>query len=98
MDNVTHDKQAVTGTALGELLEQVERDHGHEGASEMSDHLRDRMAEQAKPSKAPASTTGLLDLPTFTGARIGFSNKPASRDACQLTTVHLLYTVTTTGR
>ncbi|WP_172582836.1 hypothetical protein [Subtercola boreus] len=48
MDNDTHDKQAAPGTDLGELLEQVERDHGHEGASAMSDHLRDRMAETSE--------------------------------------------------
>ena len=32
---------------LAGLIEQVEQDHGDEGAGAMADHLRDRMAETA---------------------------------------------------
>ncbi|MBA8813823.1 hypothetical protein [Frigoribacterium faeni] len=36
---------ATNGEKLHGLIEQVENDHGHEGAGAMADHLRDRMDE-----------------------------------------------------
>lgn len=37
--------EASNDDELGGPIEQVEQDHGHEGAAAMADHLRDRMAE-----------------------------------------------------
>jgi hypothetical protein len=42
MDGAT---EATNHEKLSGLIEQVDRDHGHEGAAAMADHLRDRMDE-----------------------------------------------------
>jgi len=41
---------------LAGLIEQVEHDHGGEGAGAMADHLRDRMAETAAEPEEPGDT------------------------------------------
>lgn len=38
-------EEATNGEKLSGLIEQVEHDHGDEGAESMADHLRDRMEE-----------------------------------------------------
>lgn len=38
---------------LSGLIEQVEHDHGHEGAASMADHLRDRMDETRTADEEP---------------------------------------------
>lgn len=38
-------EEATNEEKLHGLVEQVEHDHGHEGAGAMADHLRDRMDE-----------------------------------------------------
>lgn len=42
MDGAT---DATNHEKLSGLIEQVNHDHGHEGAASMADHLRDRMDE-----------------------------------------------------
>ncbi|WP_420366011.1 hypothetical protein AAEP80_03795 [Curtobacterium sp. L3-7] len=42
MDGAT---EATNHEKLSGLIEQVDQDHGHEGAAVMADHLRDRMDE-----------------------------------------------------
>lgn len=42
MDGAT---EATNHEKLSGLIEQVNHDHGHEGAAAMADHLRDRMDE-----------------------------------------------------
>jgi hypothetical protein len=43
---------------LKNLIEQVDRDHGSEGAGSMADHLRDRMAETHVEPEAPTDGQG----------------------------------------
>jgi hypothetical protein len=45
---------ATNEEKLHGLIEQVEQDHGDEGAAAMSDHLRDRMAETGVEPEDPA--------------------------------------------
>lgn len=45
------DKEKLAG-----LIEQVDQDHGGEGAGAMADHLRDRMAETAAAPEEPGDT------------------------------------------
>jgi hypothetical protein len=52
MDGAT---EATNSEKLSGLVEQVEQDHGHEGAGAMADHLRDRMAETATEPEDPAT-------------------------------------------
>ncbi|MBD8704547.1 hypothetical protein SOM11_06565 [Frigoribacterium sp. CFBP9039] len=50
MDGAT---EATNDEKLSGLIEQVEQDHGHEGAGAMADHLRDRMDEtKTEPENA----------------------------------------------
>jgi hypothetical protein len=48
-DASQHDK-------LAGLIEQVEHDHGDEGAGVMADHLRDRVAETQAEPEEPGDT------------------------------------------
>lgn len=52
MDGAT---EATNSEKLSGLVEQVEQDHGHEGAGVMADHLRDRMAETNTEPEDPAT-------------------------------------------
>ena len=45
---------ATAEEKLHGLIEQVEHDHGDEGAGAMADHLRDRVAETEAASEEPA--------------------------------------------
>jgi hypothetical protein len=47
---------ATNKDKLAGLIEQVEHDHGDEGAGAMADHLRDRMAETEVVPEDPADT------------------------------------------
>ncbi|MFZ7088872.1 hypothetical protein [Curtobacterium sp. RRHDQ10] len=53
MDGAT---EATNHEKLAGLIEQVEQDHGAEGAGAMADHLRDRMDETGVVSEDPAET------------------------------------------
>ncbi|WP_156364611.1 hypothetical protein [Curtobacterium sp. Leaf261] len=53
MDGAT---DATNHEKLHGLIEQVEHDHGHEGAASMADHLRDRMDETGVEDEGPAET------------------------------------------
>jgi hypothetical protein len=46
---------ATNDEKLSGLVEQVEQDHGAEGAGVMADHLRDRLAETGVEAEDPAS-------------------------------------------
>ncbi|QCR42254.1 hypothetical protein C1N91_00585 [Curtobacterium sp. SGAir0471] len=50
MDGAT---EATNEEKLHGLVEQVEHDHGHEGAGAMADHLRDRMDETGVEEEHP---------------------------------------------
>lgn len=52
MDGAT---EATNEEKLSGLVEQVEQDHGHEGAGAMADHLRDRMDETGVEEEDPAT-------------------------------------------
>ena len=39
---------------LGDLIEQVDNDHGEDGAAAMADQLRDKMPETEREPEAPA--------------------------------------------
>lgn len=47
-------EEATNEEKLHGLVEQVEHDHGHEGASAMADHLRDRAAETGVETEEPS--------------------------------------------
>lgn len=47
---------ATAEEKLAGLIEQVDHDHGGEGAGAMADHLRDRMAETAAEPEEPGDT------------------------------------------
>jgi hypothetical protein len=51
MDGAT---EATDDEKLSGLIEQVEADHGDEGAAAMADHLRDRVDETAQADESPA--------------------------------------------
>lgn len=44
---------ATNEEKLGGLIEQVEQDHGDEGAASMADHLRDRLDETGVEVEEP---------------------------------------------
>jgi hypothetical protein len=46
-------EDATNAEKLHGLIEQVEQDHGDEGAAAMADHLRDRMAETGVETEEP---------------------------------------------
>jgi hypothetical protein len=46
---------ATNEDKLHGLVEQVQQDHGHEGAGVMADHLRDRLDETGVEAEDPAS-------------------------------------------
>ena len=47
---------ATSHEKLAGLIEQVENDHGDEGAGAMADHLRDRVAETRAEPEEPGDT------------------------------------------
>ncbi|GGK97118.1 hypothetical protein GCM10009769_14110 [Curtobacterium luteum] len=47
-------EEATNEEKLHGLIEQVEHDHGHEGAASMADHLRDRAAETGVETEEPS--------------------------------------------
>ncbi len=47
-------EEATNEEKLHGLVEQVEHDHGHEGAAAMADHLRDRAAETGVETEEPS--------------------------------------------
>ncbi|NQX13292.1 hypothetical protein HQQ80_16825 [Microbacteriaceae bacterium VKM Ac-2855] len=63
MTQNTQDEPVMAGSndatneeKLGGLIEQVEHDHGDEGAAAMADHLRDRAEETKVETEEPADT------------------------------------------
>ena len=49
-------EEATNDEKLAGLVEQVDHDHGGEGASAMADHLRDRMDETGVEDEEPIDT------------------------------------------
>jgi hypothetical protein len=63
MSDATQNEPVMDGSTdatdqekLAGLIEQVDNDHGAEGAGAMADHLRDRMAETEAVPEEPGDT------------------------------------------